>query len=423
MELAKKHRSHAKISRLVFIAEQDARLRAEIWPVLIEEVQKGLNIELYENVVKQFSQWLPEVKVDTKWANSMTQVMASRFEKLESELNVHKKNMDRSKIRGVLLELGNFLFERGDVGGAIQRFLDADEHVSSSDEQLENHVFLCKVHFQTRSMDQLKFHATHALKLANVDQNPHTHGFLTACLGVCSLRAGAFGQAASYFRSVHPALGQRFSDAIILEDVALYVSLCSLVSCSRAQLLSEVLDNAQMRALLELAPEINTVVRDFYNCKYASCLKQLQKLHESLRLDIFLSPYITRMIQSISDDAFAQYFRPFSSVDMNQMASAFEIPVSSLEQALTDLIQSNKIQARIDKHRKILFSKQADERSLAYQRVLRTCNNVMRDARAMQLHVAMLEAGMALDDPTRSAASSSSHSSGLSSRRPNRSDA
>ena len=49
----------------------------------------------------------------------------------------------------------------------------------------------------------------------------------------------------------------------------------------------------------------------------------------------------------------AQYFSPFSSVDLHRMAAAFNTSVSSLEDELTQLILDGQISARIDSHAKV----------------------------------------------------------------------
>jgi hypothetical protein len=46
-------------------------------------------------------------------------------------------------------------------------------------------------------------------------------------------------------------------------------------------------------------------------------------------------------------------FSPYASVDMNQMAAAFNLSTPELEKKLVELIGSNKMQARIDSHNKV----------------------------------------------------------------------
>lgn len=54
----------------------------------------------------------------------------------------------------------------------------------------------------------------------------------------------------------------------------------------------------------------------------------------------------------------SRYFSPFSSVDMRRMAVDFGCTVQELEAELTDLIASDRVQARIDADKQILYARQ-----------------------------------------------------------------
>jgi COP9 signalosome complex subunit 1 len=67
-------------------------------------------------------------------------------------------------------------------------------------------------------------------------------------------------------------------------------------------------------------------------------------------LDIHLHEHVESLLQKIREKALVQYFSPFTSVDMQEMAKAFNTTAVGLEKELSKLIFEGLIQARIDSH-------------------------------------------------------------------------
>ena len=52
-------------------------------------------------------------------------------------------------------------------------------------------------------------------------------------------------------------------------------------------------------------------MHDFYNSRYASCLKTLEKLKPDLLLDLHLHDHVAALYTDIRSKALVQYFSPF----------------------------------------------------------------------------------------------------------------
>lgn len=65
--------------------------------------------------------------------------------------------------------------------------------------------------------------------------------------------------------------------------------------------------------------------------------------------------HVEFIYQKIRSKALIQYFSPFSSIDLNTMASAFNTNVAGLEKELSKLIMEDSISARIDSHNKVNY--------------------------------------------------------------------
>ncbi len=72
-------------------------------------------------------------------------------------------------------------------------------------------------------------------------------------------------------------------------------------------------------------------------------------------MDIHLHDHVEQLYQRVRNKALIQYFSPFTSVDLNAMAAAFNTSVAGLEKELARLIMEGSISARIDSHNKVTY--------------------------------------------------------------------
>merc|ERR1712146_327752 len=104
---------------------------------------------------------------------------------------------------------------------------------------------------------------------------------------------------------------------------------------------------------------MNELLSDFKNSRYASMLKHMEDLKVTLMLDIHLSKHVETLFHQIRSRAMVQYFTPYSTVDLHQMAKMFTTDVASLEKELATLISEGDISARIDSHNKVPVARSA----------------------------------------------------------------
>lgn len=65
----------------------------------------------------------------------------------------------------------------------------------------------------------------------------------------------------------------------------------------------------------------------------------------------------TEIFMQIRTKTLQQYVRPYKMIDMNEIATAFGLPLDEIERNLSDLITSGTIKAKIDSHKKLLISR------------------------------------------------------------------
>lgn len=68
---------------------------------------------------------------------------------------------------------------------------------------------------------------------------------------------------------------------------------------------------------------------------------------------MYLCAHVDKLSQEIRSRGITQYFHPYLSVDLHQMAQTFNTDTAGLEKELCELIAADKIHARIDSYEKV----------------------------------------------------------------------
>lgn len=215
---------------------------------------------------------------------------------------------------------------------------------------------------------------------------------LRVAAGLAHLHAKKYKLAARKFLEVSADLGSGYNEIISPQDVALYGGLCALASFDRAELKAKLVDSPTFRTFLELYPQVREAVGDFFHSRYASCLEYLRRLKPDLLLDIHLQPHVNTLYDDIRSKALVQYFSPFVTVDMRQMATAFNVGVDELEKELARLIMARQITARIDSQAKVLHARKVDARTATFTAAMKMGEDYMRDVRTVLLRVNLMRA-------------------------------
>ena len=159
---------------------------------------------------------------------------------------------------------------------------------------------------------------------------------------------------------------------------------------------------------------------------FSSCTHQ----QPDALLDIYLRTHVTGLYDEIQKRSLIQYVAPYQSVDLHQMAAAFNMPLPKvrrpasppcphalnaphlaeplpvhslfvparhacspqLEATLIQLILAESIKARIDSQHKVLLARQSDARSATLDRTLKTGREFTRQSKAALLRINMLRA-------------------------------
>ncbi|KAJ3161988.1 cop9 signalosome complex subunit [Geranomyces michiganensis] len=308
----------------------------------------------------------PEVPLDHAWVKAAKQSYKEKSDKLERELKDYKTNLIKESIRMGYNDLGDHFYAGGDLNNALKSYQRTKDYCTFPKHLLDMNLSVAQISLELGNFAHV---TTYVIKSENnieaADNKLIVSGKLKCMSGLVNLECAKFKQAAKDFLDVDFALGSQFSK------------------------------------YLELEPQIRELLNGFYNSKYALCLRLMSELKNNLYLDLWFNGHVDEIYRDIRRKALVQYFRPFESVDMNKMASAFDTPVAALETELAALITSKEINARIDSHNKILRVRTADQRSTIFEKSLSMGAVYQTQVRHTLLRMKLVCSDVLVKDPNR----------------------
>jgi len=392
---------YTRFSRLLHIADNCQALELDALKIAHDDVKKTINTSLYKSICSRIGSRLGAAyELDPSWVEQIDKKATLQHEKLELDLNNHRTNMIKESLRSGYSDMGDFFVARGDMPNAIKSYTRMRDYCSTPKATVDMCLSIIKVCVNVNNFP----HSNNYISKAELTPDLSDKVILAklkACSGLSNLDSKKYKMAARNFLDVTADLASRFPEVIAQQDVAVYAGLCSLATFDRQELKKKVIDNSAFKGFMELAPEMREALDEFYSSRYAPCLNRLEKMKASLLLDIHLHQHVESLYQRIRDRALIQYTSPFSSVDMNTMAEAFNTSVVGLEKELCALIRDGHVAARIDSHNKRLYARQLDQRSSTFEKTFTVGDEYEENTRAIMLRLSLLRAELVVKAPAR----------------------
>lgn len=407
---ANSYANSSKLYRLIHIADHCPTLRLEALKIAINYVTNTYNISLYQHLHKKLAdfiagQQLPDVTpataqdippFDPNWLEARSKKAALKLEKLDNDLKNYKSNSIKESIRRGHDDLGDHYLQCGDLSNALKCYSRARDYCTSGKHVVNMCLNVIRVSIYLQNWSHVLSYVSKAESTPEFteahckDANQAVVTRLKCAAGLAELAVKKYKSSAKHFLQASFDHCD-FPEMISSQNVAMYGGLCALATFDRQELQKNVISSSSFKLFLELEPQLRDIIFKFYESKYASCLKLLDEIRDNLLLDMYIAPHVNALYTQIRNRALIQYFSPYLSADMRNMATAFNRTVIALENEIMQLILDGQIQARIDSHNKILFAKDADQRSCTFEKACNYGNEYSRRLRMLILRAAMLK--------------------------------
>lgn len=423
--LANSYVGLARIHRLLFIADHCSSLRIEALKMAMSYIKEAtFNTTLYSKIYDKLADTVRETNssetgapsaeniigpLDTQWIEQRSKKAQLKLEKLDADLKNYKSNSIKESIRRGHDDLGDHYLEMGDLANALKCYARSRDYCTSGKHVLNMCLNVIKVGIHLQNWTHVVTYVAKAEATPEYVASGPIGTKLSCAAGLADLATGKFKKAANHFLnayfdhfhtgdsnvsgSANHQVSSSFADFLSPANVAIYGGLTALATFDRQELYKRVISSSSFKLFLELEPQLREALTLFYNSQYAKCLSILESIRDNLLLDLYLSPHVKDLYLQIRQKALVQYFSPYSSADMRKMAESFNTSISALEDEVMQLILDGQIQARIDSHNKILYSKNVDQRQVTFEKAMEMGQQWHRRTTALILRSAMLRHG------------------------------
>ena len=370
------------------------------------------------------------------WSSQMHLENQNEKKRLDEGLTSSKASSLKESIRLAHNDLGDYYYNIGNLKEAFTCYQKSREYGTSVKHTLALCMNSIRVALELNNMSQVLLYANKGLAiLKNVDQmnasenekkmaqkssiiqqagggieglgvggeskeeQNLTRAKFTCAAALAHLHFNKYTEAAKHFTSLKTEIGNSYMEVVSQQDVAVYGGLCALATFDREQLKKHIVhENVTFRDMLSTVPEMRDIIEDFWNSRYPQCLSKLNLIKKELLLDIHIGKHVHKLFSLIRQKALIQYTKPFSALSLTTMASAFNCDsVETLEKEIADLITRDKIRARIDSRgEKILRAKEFDKRTETFERVQKTAEKFVENARDALLRSSLNRLDLAL---------------------------
>jgi COP9 signalosome complex subunit 1 len=347
---------------------RDAALKATV-----ALLTQGTNINMYKNFVAKFTELgHTGLSINEAWIKETEQRIAKRMEVLEGELHQAKTNvLVKDTIRNCLTNLAAFMHASGDYAGSTRNYARVFDYCSTPKQMVEVNLAMILVSIENNNYSFASQCIEKAEQRVDASKDKVESAKLKIAQALVLLEQKKYKACAKKLLvEIRPEVADSWREVLTSLDVVVMAAICALASFDRSEVKKYLMDPPHVKVLLEFVPEVRDVINDFYSSRYATCLRALDVIKDSMLLDIFLRPHIAALQDQVRQRALRQYVMPYLSVDMNKMSTAFNTQVPDLEKELAVLIQEGGIVARIDKAKKVVFAARANQRVVTYQQAL-----------------------------------------------------
>eukprot|EP00755_Sulcionema_specki_P033627 Sspe_Gene.101188::Locus_75782_Transcript_1_1_Confidence_1.000_Length_1410::g.101188::m.101188/K12175/GPS1, COPS1, CSN1; COP9 signalosome complex subunit 1 len=381
--------SGVKIQRLLHIFEHIPNLAHEAGTIALAEMQKLGRVHQYSELHMKMASRGWKVPLDERWVDATKEEQQLLRSDLEVQLGMAKTGADKGKALRSLTHLGDLYYKKGDLGQSIRYYIRSREYCQSPKDILSMCLSVILSCIEHKAVETVTQHVTSAERNGDAGKDKVSLGMVRVASALMLLETRKYRAAAKKLLEIPHELGTNYSQVVSPGDIAVMAGLLAMATFDRNELKTNVLDNNNFRNFLEYAPDMQDILRDFYNSKYA-CLKVLEGMKDKLLLDFFLFPHVSTLLEQTWQRAVKRYTSPFLTVDMSKMAVAFNTQITSLEESVAKLIADRQINARIDSAEKVLYARRDNLRQATFVKALEASEKFLAETEGKLRRINMI---------------------------------
>ncbi|WBW70884.1 COP9/signalosome complex subunit Csn1 [Schizosaccharomyces osmophilus] len=332
------------IFRALFIARSHEAFRSFCSQYAINKLKANTyNLELYKSAFSEFTNDVGEEQYDLSWIDSVTYHRKQNLDHLTKELKSYKNNLIRESIRSAQLDLASFFTDLGQFESALRAYAKVREYCTNAGQIAHLSLDLMRVSIWMENYSHVLAFGSRAKSTLSAAMEIKSTVY--AYCGLAHMCLGDYKSALDHFLHVAPD----FSDILLTKtDVSTYTSICALVCWDHKELLQQLNEDEIFNALSDLNPTLRKCMHFMSQRKYSSLFNTLQASFPEYALDMYLAPHLLTFLSLIRERSLIDYLFPYSAIPMKKIASDFQVDLPFIEDFLLQMVETQKIDAKLD---------------------------------------------------------------------------
>jgi len=150
-----------------------------------------------------------------------------------------------------------------------------------------------------------------------------------------------------------------------------YTVVSSVVSLKRNEIQTKLVDNSDIRQVIDEMPELKEFLNAFYESRYRDFLKSLLHVIEHIKSDFHLHIHSNYYLREIRLRCYQQFLKSYLSVKLTTMANEFGASEMFLDEELSTFISLGRLQCKVDKVNGVVQMNRVDQRNQQYLDIIK----------------------------------------------------
>jgi 26S proteasome regulatory subunit N7 len=299
-----------------------------------------------------------------------------KVEEFEKQIKDALDNEGDIEVRDAIIKLAEYYLNLKNYKKARATYLRALEKTAGNQKKLEYNLVILYTLNKEEKVAEYKKYLKICQELLGEDGDWENKNKLIVYEGILMMIERNFKKGAELFLGCVNTFNA--PEIITFDQLVYYGCTLGLLTLNRKDIKKKIIDNSEIISVLREDDLLYNFVFSFFNCDYSNFFKNLTSMTENYILkDNYLKNHKNYIIKQAKIVIYKQYLESYKTVRISKMAQDFKVREDFIDEELSELIASKKLNCQIDKVNGVVESTKGDVRMDLYKQIIKKGDNII----------------------------------------------
>lgn len=337
---------------------------------------ESMKKELYNYIITEdMAPYYEIVCNDLKWElnKDVLKAMQDRntkaLKEFDEDVEYALNNLTAADTKQAYLNKANYLSKIGDKENTIKVLRQAYEFTIALGFKLDNVFHSTRIGLFFMDIQLIKRNLQQADYLIAQGADWHSRNCYQMLKALYSLSVRDFITATHLF--INAVSTFVCTEIMSYMDFIKYTIISSTLTLDRGALKKKILDNADAQQALHSHNVLREYLHSLYDCDYKLFFLRLSDIEVLMKKDMLLNDHYKLYIREMKAKAYDQLMSTYNSVKISYVADQFGVSEDYIENEVSRLIASKKLNYRIDKVNQIIINVTQKSKSNVFRNIIK----------------------------------------------------